>query len=430
MITEQKMVQNDPSIGDMVQRVRSAQHAWSKTELRDRLKIVRTIRGEIARSASSFLEAFPPALRVHPAERLASELIPLAEACRFLEKEADSVLAPRRLKRKSSPFWLRSITVKEHRDPLGVVLIIGPANYPLFLPGVQAVQALTAGNAVLVKPGAGGGPVLEVFRDIVLRAGMHPDLLLILDDTPTAAQKVIAEEVEKVVLTGSLLTGEAVYRAAARTLTPVTLELSGDDPVFVQDGADLERAVDAISFGIRWNGGNTCLAPNRIFVAESVADTFEALLQMKCPEAGYSLPITRFTNEEEALMQAADSPFALGASVFGQPAAAQDFARKVRGGVVVVNDIIMPTADPRVAFGGRGHSGFGTTRGAEGLRQFTALKVVIAQRARRLRHLEPLPDRAENLFREYLLLSHAQRWRDRLKAVVNLFRGLRTMRSA
>ena len=70
-----------------------------------------------------------------------------------MEKQAGEILAPRRLSRRGRPMWLRGVSVELRREPFGIVLIVGASNYPLFLPGVQALQALVAGNAVLIKPG-------------------------------------------------------------------------------------------------------------------------------------------------------------------------------------------------------------------------------------------------------------------------------------
>jgi acyl-CoA reductase-like NAD-dependent aldehyde dehydrogenase len=92
---------------------------------------------------------------------------------------------------------------------------------------------------------------------------------------------------------------------------------------------------------------------------------------------------------EEALQAAAASPYALGASVFGPVAEARAFAERVNAGSVVVNDVIVPTADPRLPFGGRGESGFGATRGAAGLLEMTALKAVSVRRGPFRPHLAP-----------------------------------------
>jgi len=97
----------------IVDRARTAQTRWGNTSLRDRLAIIRRIRNEIATSADALIEAFPSKLGANRAERLAAELIPLAEACRFLEQEASAVLAVRRRRARRTPFWLRGIALEE-----------------------------------------------------------------------------------------------------------------------------------------------------------------------------------------------------------------------------------------------------------------------------------------------------------------------------
>ncbi len=86
-----------------------------------------------------------------------AEVLPLADACRFLERSGPAILRPRKLGGRGRPAWLWGVTGTITREPQGVVLILGPANYPFFLPGVQLVQALVAGNAVLLKPGRSAG---------------------------------------------------------------------------------------------------------------------------------------------------------------------------------------------------------------------------------------------------------------------------------
>ena len=128
---------------------------------------------------------------------------------------------------------------------------------------------------------------------------------------------------------------------------------------------------------------------------------------------------------EEALLLDAQCPYALGATVFGPAAEARRFAQRVEAGVVVVNDMIVPTADPRLPFGGRGGSGFGSTRGAEGLLELTAPRVVIERQARTHPHFETLQPDDERLFESYLKASHSRRWSDRFHGWRSLIRDLR-----
>ncbi len=113
------------------------------------------------------------------AEKLVSEVLPLADACRWLEKNAARVLASRRCGKSQRPFWLKGVSFEVQRMPFGVVLVIGPGNYPLFLPAVHALHALAAGNAVLLKPAPGTRSVAIMFAKLVhccrLRSGAAYD---------------------------------------------------------------------------------------------------------------------------------------------------------------------------------------------------------------------------------------------------------------
>jgi len=178
----------------------------------------------------------------------------------------------------------------------------------------------------------------------------------------------------------------------------------------------------AVRFGRTLNRGETCIAPRRLFAHRSLAPALEARLAALALDP--PIPISLFSTLPEALAEAGRSPYALGASIFGPEEAAVALAARVRAGVVVINDVIVPTADPRLPFGGRGESGFGVTRGAEGLLELTVPKVVAVRRGRRLFHLEdPCPGDAD-LFRAYLALTHAAGPRARLRGAVDLVRAL------
>jgi acyl-CoA reductase-like NAD-dependent aldehyde dehydrogenase len=397
---------------------RTAQASWAAMPLTRRLRIIRAIRHLIAAQPARFFSAGRS-----EAETLSAEVVPLADACRFLEREAPALLAGRHLGSEGRPAWLAGVQAEVRREPLGVVLVIAPSNYPLFLPGVQAAQALAAGNAVLWKPGREGSAAAEAFAAVAAEAGLPAGLLSVLPEDPEAARQAIAAGVDKVLLTGSAATGRQVLAELARHLVPATLELSGCDALFVLPNADLDRVARAVRFGLTLNGGATCIAPRRIFVPRELEPALMERLAQQLPAAppgSETLTVTPVASLDEALAAAALSPYALGASVFGPEEAAVAFAARIRAGVVVVNDVIVPTADPRLPFGGRGESGFGVTRGAEGLLELTALKVVAVRRGRRLFHLEPSDPGDAGIFRAYLALAHAKGLRLRLRAALKL----------
>jgi len=323
-----------------------------------------------------------------------------------------------------------------------LVLILGAGNYPLFLGGVQVIQALVAGNAVLWKPAPGTEGVAVALRVLLLEAGLDSRLLSVLDASVEAGIRAMAGGVDHVVLTGSAETGKAVLRQLAETLTPATMELSGCDAVFVLPGADLAHTVRALAFGLRFNGSFTCMAPRRVFLVGMtgaqvtefegllvaavgdlpavlvpdatrervqglvedahlqgaaillnglggsdcgvavtvIARATPAMLAMRTEIFAPVLSLMRTADVGEALAADAACAYGLTASVFGPEAEARALAGRLRVGNVLINDVVVPTADPRIAFGGRGQSGFGVTRGAEGLLGMTTPRTIQVQR--------------------------------------------------
>jgi acyl-CoA reductase-like NAD-dependent aldehyde dehydrogenase len=414
--------------------------AWAGHSIKERLRIIRRVRQLIARDSEAF--AADLADRRPAAETLVSEVLPLAEAARFLEGHAAALLAPRTL-RRGRPLWLLGVRAEIRREPLGAVLILAPSNYPLFLPGAQSLQALAAGNAVCVKPAPGCSKPMSRLAALLAEAGLPDGVLTVLDESVETAAAAVRAGFDRIVLTGSAETGRRVLAAAAARLTPTTMELSGNDPVFVLPGADIDMVASCLAYSLRLNGGATCIAPRRVFVLHAVAQALEQALQARIDTIGPAavpervrvqlqgllheaeaagarvlawpgaervppvivadaplglrllredvfapvLAIVPVLDMEQALVVAKDCRYALGASIFGPPAEAMLLAARVNAGAVVINDVIVPTADPRLPFGGRGESGFGVTRGAEGLLEMTVLKTISTRSGRARPHL-------------------------------------------
>lgn len=475
-------VERSPSLHSMA-RARRAQRQWAEVGVAQRLNVIQRFRWALAERGSELARTVELSRSGGLAETLSAEILPLADACRFLEQEATILLSPRKLSARGRPRWLFGTSSEVQREPLGVVLIIAASNYPLLLAGVQTIQALVAGNAVLLKPGRSCSKAAQALVDLLIDCGLPQDLVAVLDESPAAAQWAMDAGVDKVLLTGSLATGREVLARLVPNVTPAIVELSGCDAVFVLPNADLDLVARALTFGLRLNSGATCIAPRRVFVPKSrlyalqqhlekalndsavveVDSAIAALVTDLVTEAqadgatvacgeipnGSSMRPLVVTNAapdmrllrtdvfapvvslvgvddaEEALLLAAQCPYALGATVFGPAAEARSFAQRVEAGVVVVNDMIAPTADPRLPFGGRGWSGFGSTRGAEGLLELTAPRVVIERQARTHPHFETLQPDDERLFESYLKASHSRRWSDRFHGWRSLIRDLR-----
>ncbi len=451
-----------PTVALLLNTARAAGRAWAAAGLRTRLLVIGGVRRSIAADPAALARTIPR----NPADTLVAEVLPLAEAARFLVRRAPAILRPVR-PRGGRPLWLLGIRAEIRREPCGVVLILAPSNYPLFLAGAQALQALAAGNAVCVKPAPGCTAPMQALADLLRRAGLPEGVFTVLPED--AGPEAAGAGFDRIVLTGSAETGQRVLHAAADTLTPCTMELSGADAVFVLPGADLPLVASCLAYGLRLNGGATCIAPRRVFVGtEAAAELGQALLKrlpgvpdalvppaiaarlaalaenavdagahMLAAGPGRPLVLTGATSDMALLQQdvfapwlaivpvpdmaaalaAADAcPFALGASVFGPADAARAFADRVRAGSVCVNDVIVPTADPRLPFGGRGRSGFGLTRGAEGLLEMTVAKTISIRRGRLRPHLQPATPRDAGNFSLMIALLHGT-WRTRWSAL-------------
>jgi len=473
-----------------------AQRAWEAMSLRARISVIARLRQSMAVGARELAETVPTNLPglLHRtvADTLGSEIVPLIAACQFVVREAGRILKTRRLGRRGRPLWLTGVQTEVERAALGVVLVVGAGNYPLLLAGVQTIQALTAGNAVLWKPAPGTAAAAVALRALLLECGLNPDLLTLLSPEVESVSDAIAAGVDHVVLTGSAQTGKAVMRQLAETLTPATMELSGCDAVFVLPGAELEHMVRAIGFGLRFNGSFTCMAPRRVFLVglrEDEAAQIEARLAAMARElapvplpakteellrgliadargqgaeialdglgdcgdsreAGATLiyratpamramrgdifapvlSLMRTSDLGEALAANGACPYALTAAIFGPEAEARRLAGRLRVGNVLINDIVIPTVDPRVAFGGRGRSGFGVTRGAEGLLAMTTPRTVQVQHGRIPFAYEATGDEHVELFAGLAKVLHCDgignRW-DGLKRLVRAARRLK-----
>jgi aldehyde dehydrogenase (NAD+) len=464
--------------------VRQAQAQWAQVRLARRLDILRKARHELARVSDRLVDAISPELHRTRADSYGSEVLPLLSACRFLEEEAEAILKPRRLGSRRRPFWLAGIDSTIERAPFGVVLIIAPANYPLLLAGVQTLQALAAGNAVVWKPGRNSADVARVFQAALFRAGLPDGLLEVTDESTETAIAELQSGPDKIFFTGSAGAGKAVLRMAANLAIPVVTELSGCDAVVALESADPARVVDALAWGMRLNGSSTCIAPRRLFLVgpnhetliarlrerfegidgielapavqqqlrtlvddaerngasvfgNAAASSVKPLLildgrpEMKIAQADVFAPVlTVIPVADTAALLEADKlcPFGLTVAIFGDKQAALALGDKLTVGSVLVNDIIFPTVDPRVPFGGRRGSGFGTTRGAEGLLEMTAAKVTAIRTNKLALHYQETGPAHEELFRGVVAMSHGGSLTERFKGLRRMFAAAKNLK--
>jgi aldehyde dehydrogenase (NAD+) len=173
--------------------------------------------------------------------------------------------------RVSTPMFALPGKSRIVREPLGVVLIIGPWNYPFQLVVYPLVGAIAAGNCAVVKPSE-VAPATSAIIARLVREYLDGDCIRVVEGGVNETSALLAERFDHIFYTGNGAVGRIVMEAAAKHLTPVTLELGGKSPCIVDSSADLDVAVKRITWGKFFNAGQTCVAPDYILAHESVHD--------------------------------------------------------------------------------------------------------------------------------------------------------------
>lgn len=320
-------------------------------------------------------------------------------------------------------------------DPLGVVLIVMPWNFPMWQVMRAAIPALSAGNAVILK-----------HASIVTGTSLKMDEVF---DSPVFTTAVtggakaleLIKHVDGVSFTGSTGVGSMIAQEAGKHIKKVVLELGGSDPFVVLKSADLDQAVEQATFGRLQNNGQSCIASKRFLVHEDVFEQFRSKLKERFgsveigdplkestflgplssmdqtktvmsqvdhlktignvemigkPEGGIVPPtiavtssryneevfgpvavLKKFSNDDEAVNIANETDFGLGASIWGDPQEAERLVPRVKAGMVFVNKVV--ASDPRLPFGGVKKSGVGRELSRYGLLEFANIKTVWVQ---------------------------------------------------
>lgn len=205
--------------------------------------------------------------------------------------EIDLVLQklPRWMKRKRKPTNLVNIPARSYvmPEPLGVSLIIGAWNYPYQLTLLPLVSALAAGNTAILKPSEIPSETSRVMAKL-LNENFDKAYLHVVEGGIPETTALLKEKFDKIFFTGSTKVGRIIYEAAAKHLTPVTLELGGKSPTIVTASADLEVAAKRITWGKFLNAGQTCIAPDYILVEKSVQKALLEALKKQIEKFDYA----------------------------------------------------------------------------------------------------------------------------------------------
>lgn len=423
-----------------VAKARAAQPAWDATPVRERVAVVLRAVEILRKNADAYSDRMYAETGRAALDTLMIELFAALDSMNFYARNAERVLADK----TPGMHLLRMKKARIAYRPLGVVGVISPWNGPFILSLNPSVQALLAGNTVLVKPSEvtpfSGQLVAELFAEAGLPDGV---LQVLLGDGETGGALLDAG-LDKIAFTGSVRTGRKVGEACGRNLIPCTLELGGKDAMVVCADADLERAAGGGVFGAMMNAGQFCSSTERVYVEAPVADEFIAKVVSKVKDLqvgrdigpfissaqvaiveahvqdaiakgakvlaggqregnafqatvlvdvthdmdvmteetfGPIIPIMVVKDLEEGIRMANDSQFGLGASVWTKDKAKGDrIARRLIAGAVMVNESSMTYGALEMPFGGRKASGVGRVNGADALQNWCHALPIITDR--------------------------------------------------
>ncbi|PJE16037.1 aldehyde dehydrogenase family protein [Mycobacterium sp.] len=331
-------------------------------------------------------------------------------------------------------------------DPIGVVLVIGPWNYPLYLSLAPLVAAVAAGNCAVIKPSELAPATSAVLARLVPEY-LDPEAVRVVEGDAAVTQALMAEGFDHALFTGGTEVGKKIMAAAAPTLTPVTLELGGKSPVIVAADADIEVAARRIAWVKLLNSGQTCIAPDYVLAEQSIVDELvdKIIANVREMRSAETDPSLRIVNRRQfdrlvALISASDGKVVTGGGsdrstlrieptvivdpsptdavmadeIFGpilpilsvdsldsvaefvnsrpKPLALYVFTAssvvaraiidRIPSGGAVVNHVAMHCMVPQLPFGGVGASGMGAYHGRWGFEAMSHRRAVLAKRAR------------------------------------------------
>lgn len=264
----------------IMESARKAQREWAKLSFKQRGEYLKRMETYLAENAEELSLLISRSNGKTQVDALAAEVLPCTLACQWYRKNSEKILKTRKRGGGSLLFFNKQTTM--HYQPLGVIGIISPWNYPLSIPFGEILMALMAGNAILLKVAA-ATPAVGVAIEKILQAAGVPEGMFhhVVGSGSTTAAAFFEHGVDKVFFTGSVGVGKQLMAQAADTLTPVVLELGGNDAMIVLEDADLARAANGAAWAGYQNAGQSCGGVERIYVVQSVYQQFTALLAEK-----------------------------------------------------------------------------------------------------------------------------------------------------
>jgi len=246
---------------DLVLSGETRQEKWRRKQLNALSILLENHQQEI-------LNALNEDLRKPPTEAF-FEIIAIKQEIKLAQKNLSNWIQTKQI---NVPVSLRPAKAFVQPDPLGCILIIGPWNYPFSLTLQPLVGALAAGNTAVLKPSEHAPSVSTLIKKLIEKY-FQPNTTQVIEGDGNIAADLMTQKFDHVFFTGGENTGKKVMEAAAKNLTPITLELGGKSPAVIIDGANLEITARRIIWGKSLNAGQTCIAPDHLLVEQKLFDS-------------------------------------------------------------------------------------------------------------------------------------------------------------
>jgi aldehyde dehydrogenase (NAD+) len=240
-----------------------------------RIEMLSQLRNLIKTNEKPLMDALKQDLNKSEFDSFISEIGIVLEEIRFTIKNLRKWANPRRVKTSLTGLGSKSYIYPE---PYGVALIIAPWNYPFQLSIAPLIGAIAAGNCAIIKPSELTPRTSRILSELI-NGNFPNDYISVVEGGVETSTALLKEKFDYIFFTGSVAVGKIIMEAASRHLTPVTLELGGKSPCIVHEDANLKLAAKRIAWGKYINAGQTCVAPDYLYVHKRVKDEFLRLFK-------------------------------------------------------------------------------------------------------------------------------------------------------
>lgn len=259
---------------DEIRRVyeKQQENRWNmaSTTALDRIERLKKLMDALWERRSGLHQALYDDFKKHPAEADLTEILPVMAELKHFMKHLEDWMRPVRVK---SPILLFGTRSEIRYEPKGLALILSPWNYPVNLLLNPLAAALAAGNCIMAKPSSKVAHTARFLKTLL--SDLFPEEEIALFEGGSAvSDELLKLKFDHIFFTGSPAVGKTVMTAAARHLTPVTLELGGKSPVIVDETADVQKAAERIMWGKFLNAGQTCVAPDYVLIHQDRLGSF------------------------------------------------------------------------------------------------------------------------------------------------------------